>query len=229
LEAVFDNFDAYLKAFGYTFALFLVSGLLSMFLGTFLVAMRVGPIAVLRWAGATYVTVVRNTPLVIVFAFFSFAAPTLGIKFGWLDVHIGEFDFTDFFGAAVVSLTLYTSTFVCEALRSGINAVPLGQAEAARAVGLPFAGVMTQVVLPQAYRASLPPLASVQIALIKNTSVAAVFGMAEATAQMRGLLNDFGATQRYGIFFCFAAGYVLIVEVFSFASSRLERRWRVAT
>ncbi len=229
MEAVFDNFDAYFKAFGYTFALFIVSGVLSMLLGTFLVATRVGPVAVLRWAGAAYVTVVRNTPLVIVFAFFSFAAPTLGIRFNWLDVHIGVFDFTAFYGAAVVSLTLYTSTFVCEALRSGVNAVSLGQAEAARAIGLPFGGVMREVVLPQAFRAALPPLASVQIALIKNTSVAAVFGIAEATAQMRGLLNDFGATQRYGIFICFAAGYVLIVEVFSFLSSRLERRWRVAT
>jgi glutamate transport system permease protein len=229
LEAVFDNFDLYLKGFGYTLALFLASGVLSLVLGTFLVAMRVGPIAVLRWAGTIYVTAVRNTPLVIVFAFFSFAAPTLGITFNWLDLHLGQYDFTAFFGAAVVSLTLYTSTFVCEALRSGVNAVPLGQAEAARAVGLPFGGVMTQVVLPQAFRASLPPLASVQIALIKNTSVAAVFGVAEATFQMRGLLNDFGATQRWGIFFCFAAGYILIVEVFSFLSSRLERRWRVAT
>jgi glutamate transport system permease protein len=229
LDAVFDNFDAYLKAFGYTLALFLVSGFLSMVLGTLLVALRVGPVAVLRWAGATYVTVVRNTPLVIVFAFFSFAAPTLGIRFNWLDVHIGEFDFTAFYGAAVVSLTLYTSTFVCEALRSGVNAVPLGQAEAARAIGLPFGGVMREVVLPQAFRAALPPLASVQIALIKNTSVAAVFGIAEATFQMRSLLNDFGATQRYGIFLCFAAGYVVLVEAFSFLSSRLERRWRVAT
>ncbi len=126
MEAVFDNFDLYLRAFGYTFALFLVAGILSMILGTFLAAMRVGPVAVLRAAAGTYVTVVRNTPLVIVFAFFSFAAPIYDIKFNWLDVHIGQFDFTSFFGAAVVSLTLYTSTFVCEGLRSGINAVPLG-------------------------------------------------------------------------------------------------------
>ena len=205
-----------------------MSFVLSMVLGTFLAAMRVGPIAVLRTAGASYVTLVRNTPLVIVFAFFAFAAPTLGINFKWLDVHIGDFDFTSFFGAAVVSLTLYTSSFVCEALRSGVNAVPLGQAEAARAIGLPFSGVMTQVVLPQAFRASLPPLASVQIALIKNTSVAAVFGMVEATSQMRSFTNDF-PTQRLGIFVCFAAGYIVIVEVFSFLSNRLERRWRVAT
>ena len=144
-------------------------------------------------------TLVRNTPLVIMFAFFSFAAPTLDIKFNWLDVHIGDYDFTALFGAAVASLTLYTSSFVCEALRAGINAVPLGQAEAARAIGLPFGGVMSQVVLPQAFRAAMPPLASVQIALIKNTSVAAVFGVAEATAQMRGFTNDYSA-QRLGIF-----------------------------
>ena len=82
--------------------LFLASFVLSMLLGTILVAMRVGPVAVLRTAGATYVTVVRNTPLVIVFAFFAFAAPSLGINFKWLDVHIGDFDFTAFYGAAVV-------------------------------------------------------------------------------------------------------------------------------
>jgi glutamate transport system permease protein len=227
LSAVFDDFGAYLQAFGYTFALFLVAGVLSMVLGTLLVAMRVGPIAVLRAAGTTYVTMVRNTPLVIVFAFFSFAAPTLDIKFNWLQVHIGEFDFTTFFGAAVVSLTIYTSAFVCEGIRAGVNAVPLGQAEAARAIGLPFGGVMTQVVLPQAFRAALPPLASVQIALIKNTSVAAVFGVAEAVSQMRSFTNDF-PTQRTGIFICFAAGYIVIVELFSFLSYRLERRWRVA-
>jgi glutamate transport system permease protein len=225
--AVLDNFDLYLRAFGYTFFLFVVAGLLSLLLGTVLVAMRVGPIAVLRWAATTYVTLARNTPLVIVFAFFSFAAPVLGITFNWLDVHIGRFDFTAFFGAAVVSLTLYTSSFVCEALRSGVNAVPLGQAEAARAIGLPFGGVMTQVVLPQAFRASIPPLASVQIALIKNTSVAAVFGVAEATAQMRAFTNDF-ASERTAIFIAFALGYIVIVELFSALSLLLERRYRAA-
>ena len=224
---VLDNFDLYLRAFGYTFFLFVVAGLLSLVLGTVLVAMRVGPIAVLRWAATTYVTLARNTPLVIVFAFFSFAAPVLGITFNWLDVHIGRFDFTAFFGAAVVSLTLYTSSFVCEALRSGVNAVPLGQAEAARAIGLPFGGVMTQVVLPQAFRASIPPLASVQIALIKNTSVAAVFGVAEATAQMRAFTNDF-ASERTAIFIAFALGYIVIVELFSALSLLLERRYRAA-
>ncbi|MDN5893440.1 MAG: amino acid ABC transporter permease [Nocardioides sp.] len=229
MDAVLDNLDLYFKAFGYTVALFLVSGVTSMILGTLLAAFRVGPVPVLRWATSVYVTLVRNTPLVIVFAAFSFMAPMLWgpLNFRWLSVHIGGFDFTAFFAAAVVSLSLYTSSFVCEALRSGVNAVSVGQAEAARAIGLPFSGVMSQVVLPQAFRASVPPLASVQIALIKNTSVAAVFGVAEATSQMRSITNDF-SSQRTEIFIAFAIGYVVIVEVFSFFAARLESHWRVA-
>lgn len=225
--AVFDDFDLYLRAFGYTVFLFLVAGVLSTLLGTLLVACRVGPVAVLRGAASAYVSLVRNTPLVIVFAFFAFAAPMFGVRFGWLDVSLGPLDFTEFFGAAVVSLSLYTSAFVCEALRSGVNAVPLGQAEAARAIGLPFGGVMTQVVLPQAFRASVPPMASTLIALLKNTSVAAVFGVAEAVAQMRAFTNDF-SSQRLVIFIVFAVGYVVLVEIVSLLATLLERRWRTA-
>ncbi len=227
MNAVLDNLDLYFRGFGYTVFLFLFASVLSMILGTLLVAFRVGPIAVLSRAAAFYVTTVRNTPLVIVFAFFSFAAPVLDIKFNWLQIRFGDFNLTAFFGAAVVSLSLYTSAFVCEALRSGVNAVPLGQAEAARAIGLPFGGVMRQVVLPQAFRASVPPLASVQIALIKNTSVAAVFGVAEAVAQMRAFTNNF-ASERTAIFIAFALGYIVLVELFSFAANRLERHWRIA-
>ncbi len=227
MEAVFDDLDAYFKAFGYTLFLFLVAGVLSTLLGTLLAAFRVSPVSVLRLAGTVYVNLVRNTPLVIVFGLFTFMAPYLGIHFRWVDVHIGTFDFTSFFSVAVVSLSLYTAAFVCEAIRSGINAVPLGQAEAARAIGLPFTGVMRQVVLPQAFRASVPPLASVQIALIKNTSVAYVFGVAEAVSRMRITTNNF-PSQRLGIFIMFAFGYIVLVELFSFLANRLERRWRIA-
>lgn len=229
MNVVLDNFDLVLRAFGYTAALFLVSAVLSLVLGTILVAFRVGPISVLSKAAAVYVTVVRNTPLVIIFLFFQLGAGKVfdALRFSWVDIHIGGFDFTSFFTSAVVSLTLYTSCFVCEALRSGVNAVPLGQAEAARAVGLPFSGVMRQVVLPQAVRASVPPLASTLIALLKNTSVAGIFGVIEAAAQMKSFSNDY-ATERWGIFLGFALGYIILVEVVSFIATLLERRWRIA-
>jgi glutamate transport system permease protein len=227
VQAVLDSLPEILKAFGYTIALFLVSGLLSLIGGTILVAMRVGPIPVLSRAAGLYVTLVRNTPLLMVFFFFTFAGPRIGIKFNFVDVHIGSFDFTSFYAAAIVSLTVYTSTFVCEALRSGVNAVALGQAEAARAIGLPFSGVMSQVVLPQAFRASVPPVASALIALLKNTSVAAVFGVLEATAQMKIMTNN-NADQRWGIFIAIALGYVILVEVVSLVAASFERRWRIA-
>jgi glutamate transport system permease protein len=216
MEAVFSNFDLVLRAFGLTLQLLVYSGLASLVLGTALAAMRVGPISVLRRFGSLYVSIVRNTPLLVVFIFIFNALPTLDL-----------FVDTPFLVKGVVALTLYTSAFVCEAIRSGINAVSLGQAEAARAVGLTFTQTMTQVILPQSFRAVVPPLASVLIALAKNTSVAAAFGILEATARMRSLTND-NADQRTGIFICFAIGYIIIVEVMSAGAFSLERRWRVA-
>ncbi len=229
MEAVLDNFDLYLKGFGYAICLFLVSAVISLALGTLLAAARVGPIAVLRLFASSYVTLVRNTPLVIIFLFFQVGAPKISdvLRFGWVDIHIGPFDFTSFFTAAVAALSLYTSAFICEALRAGVNSVGLGQAEAARAIGLPFTGVMSQVVLPQAFRASVPPVASTLIALLKNTSVAGVFGVLEAAARMKGFTNDY-ADQRWGIFLAFALGYVILVELVSAVATVLERRWKVA-
>jgi len=229
VNAVLENFDLVLKAFGYTVFLFLVSAVISLVLGTLLAAFRVSPVAVLRLFGGAYVTLIRNTPLVIIFLFFQLGAGKIfdWARFGWVDIHIGPFDFTSFFTAAVASLSLYTAAFVCEALRAGVNAVGLGQAEAARAIGLPFSGVMAQVVLPQAFRASVPPLASTFIALLKNTSVAGVFGVIEAAGRMKGFNNDY-ADQRWGIFLAFAIGYIILVELVSAVAIVLERRWKVA-
>jgi len=227
VDVILDNAGLIATGFVHTVLLFLICGVASLLLGTLLAAMRVGPVAVLRRTVAVYVTVLRNTPLILIFIFFRFAGPRIGISFTWVDIVWGDIRMTTYFAAGVVSLTLYTSAFVCEALRSGINAVPLGQAEAARAIGLPFVGTMTQVVLPQAIRAALPPTASVQIAMLKNTTVLGVYGVLEAFYRMRLLLND-NATEKYWIFATFAVVFVLLVEVVSFAAVRLERQWRVA-
>jgi glutamate transport system permease protein len=228
VQVVLDNWDLVVRAFTYTVLLFLIAGVLSMVFGTLLAAMRVGPIGVLARAAAVYVTMIRNTPLLIVLIFFRIAGPKVGIQFNFVDIVIGEIRINSLFASCVGALTVYTSTFVCEALRSGVNAVPLGQAEAARAIGLPFGGTMRHVVLPQAFRASVPPLASVQIALLKNTTVCGVFGVSEAFFRMKLFTND-EPGQRIGIFLSFALIFVLLVEIVSFFANRLERRWRVAT
>lgn len=231
MDVVWDNREAIALAFAYTALLFVFAAIGSMIFGTVLAAMRVAPIPVLRWAGATYVTLVRNTPLLIIIVFFRLAAPKMDVRFDFIDVvistSIGDVRLNNIFTACAVGLTVYTSAFVCEALRSGVNAVDLGQAEAGRAIGLPFFGVMSQIVLPQAFRASVPPLASVQIALLKNTTVAGPLGVFEAAIQMRGLINDFPAQQTI-LFITFALIFVILVEIVSFAANRIERKVRVA-
>lgn len=225
MDDILSNFDLVLDSFLVTIQLFVVSGVLSLVLGTFLAAMRVGPVPVLAKAAATYVTLVRNTPLLVMFIIVTVALPNMG--WGIPGITIGGTDVSGYFIRGVVALTVYTAAFVCEALRAGINAVDIGQAEASRSIGMDFGQSMRHVVLPQAFRASLPPLTSVQIALAKNTSVAYVFGILEATARMKYFL-DRNPDERTTVFLVFALGYVLIVEVVSFAANRTERRWRAA-
>lgn len=228
MDAVFSNFDDYLKAFGLTIGLFVVSGIGALILGTILAVLRVGPVSILNKAAALYVILFRNTPLLMIFIFMAIAMPVLGYNFKFVEnIEVGGWNVSAFFFRSCIALTLYTAAFVCEALRSGVNAVPLGQAEAGRAIGLTFAQSMKLIVLPQASRAVIPPMTSVLIALIKNTSVAAAFGIAEAVATMKGLTNN-NADQRIGIFLAFAIGYIVIVEVVSLASSVVERKLRIA-
>ncbi len=227
MNVVLDNAGDVALAFGYTLSLFVVAGVLSLVFGSLLAAARVGPVRVLQRAATAYVMLIRNTPLLIVIIFFRFAGPKIGLTFSFVDIQVGDLRLNNLYAACVVGLTVYTTSFVCEALRSGINAVPLGQAEAARAIGLPFGGVMRQVILPQALRHSLPPMASVQIALLKNTTVAGALGVFEAFARMKSLTND-NASARTEIFLAFALIFVVLVEVLSFLAHRLERRWRIA-
>jgi glutamate transport system permease protein len=216
VEPVFADFDLYLSAFWLTIQLFFWSALASLAFGTLLGALRVGPVSVMRKAAGTYVTVIRNTPLLIVFIFIFVVAPSLQWFVG-----------TPFLVKGVIALSIYTSAFVCESVRAGVNAVPVGQAEAARAIGMTFGTSMRQVILPQSFRAVVPPLASVLIALLKNTSVAAAFGLLEATARMRGFTNA-NADVRPEIFVLFALGYIVLVELLSVGAGTLERRWKVA-
>src|SRR5919109_1536990 len=122
---------------------------------------------------------------------------------------------------AVIALGVYTAAFICEAVRSGINAVDVGQAEAARSIGMTFGQTLQTVVLPQAVRTVIPPLASILIALTKNTAIAEAFGVTEATYQLDSLVRDHPDVL-YALFFGIAAGYILIVFAISGAAHLLE-------
>ncbi|GAA4528643.1 amino acid ABC transporter permease [Amycolatopsis samaneae] len=214
MNVLLDNLDLYGPFFLTTIELFALAAVGSLILGTLLAMLRVSPVPVFRGMGATYVTVVRNTPLTLVFAFFVFAYPLL------------EIVKLNFFTAAVVSLTLYTSAFICEVVRSGINTVPVGQAEAGRALGLKFGQILGSVILPQALRSVVPPLISTLIALLKNTTIAAGFSVAEAGA-IRAYLSDRGENQMVGLLWV-ALGFIILVAVLSLIQRSLEKRWSVA-
>ena len=228
MESVFSNFGDVLTAFGVTIGLFVVSGIASMVWGTVLAVFRVGPVSILNKAAALYVTLFRNTPLLMIFIFIAIAMPRLGYTFNFVkEIEVGGYEVSSFFFRACLALTLYTSAFVCEAMRSGVNAVDVGQAEAGRAIGLTFTQSMRFIVLPQALRAVIPPLTSVQVALAKNTSVAAAFGITEAVASMRDLTTK-DSDQVVMIFVAFAIGYIIIVEIVSFSSYAIERKVKVS-
>ena len=210
MEFVFDQRGLILEGFWRTVQLAIASGALSLVFGTVLGVMRVCPIPPLRWAGSVYVNIVRNTPLTLVFVFSVFGLPRLDIRFS-------------FFVFAVIALTVYTSAFVCEALRSGINSVADGEIEAARSIGLPFRQVLGLVVLPQAFRAVIPLLSNIFIALTKNTSIAVAFSVAEATSIMRRLQNQ-DARATFPLLIVTALGYLILTLALSFAFNRLERR-----
>ena len=127
---------------------------------------------------------------------------------------------------AFAALTYYTSPFVAEALRSGINGVPVGQAEAARSIGLGFGQTVSLVVLPQAFRMTIPPLINVFIALTKNTSVAGGFFVVELFATTRQLANDNGNIV-IQILITAAVLYLVITVPLGFLAGQLERRWVV--
>ena len=138
---------ALLPAFWTTIKLTVLSAIGALILGTVLVAMRVAPIGVLRRIATIYINTVRNTPLTLVVLFCSFGLyQTLGLQLAQRES--STFLVDNNFRLAVLGFILYTSAFVAESLRAGINTVSFGQAEAARSLGLSFIQIFTSVVFP---------------------------------------------------------------------------------
>ncbi|MGR4009329.1 amino acid ABC transporter permease [Leucobacter sp. 1207-22] len=216
MDVIFGNLDLWGTATKNTLIVFFGGGIIALILGSLIGAMRVSPVPIARGVGAAYVNLIRNTPLTLVFFFFVLGYPALGLpKLSTIVL-------------CVLAIGIYTATYVAEVLRAGISTVPVGQAEAARAIGLPFGQVMTLVVLPQAFRSVVPPMMSVFIALLKNTTIAAGFSVAELAA-LRATIND--AADRPGspmeVLLWVAAVFVVLVFILSVMQNRLERKWRI--
>jgi glutamate transport system permease protein len=212
-----------LGAFWMTIKLTVTAAVGALVIGTVIAIMRVAPVKVLQAAGVTYVTLVRNTPLTLIVFFCAFGLYiTLQYRLGPQGSPIDVQNFR----WGVLGLAIYHAAFVAEALRSGVNTVPQGQAEAARAIGLTFGASLTNVVLPQAFRGAIAPLGNVMIALTKNTTVVATIGVAEASYLMKGMI-EFRPDLIYVIFTIMATGFVILTLPVGLLFTTLSRRLAV--
>jgi len=201
-----------------------LSAIGALVLGTILAAMRLSPVPMLTWLGTAYVNVVRNTPLTLIILFCSFGlAQTLGITL--VDSKSTTSIVDSNFRLAVLGLTVYTASFVCETIRAGVNTVPLGQAEAARSLGLTFIQNLRIVLLPQAFRAVLIPLGSVLIALTKNTTIASAIGVAEAALLMKEMIENTAMLATVGAIFAF--GFIILTLPLGLLFGWLGKRYAV--
>lgn len=212
-------------AFWTTIQLTVLSAVGALIIGTVLAAMRLAPVPMLNWMGTAYVNVVRNTPLTLIILFCSFGlSQTLGITLADPSSPTSIADSN--FRLAALGLTVYTASFVCETVRSGVNTVPLGQAEAARSLGLSFGQNLRIVLLPQAFRAVVIPLGSVLIALTKNTTIASAIGVAEAALLMKEMIENTAALLAVGTIF--AVGFLILTLPLGLFFGWLGKRAAVA-
>ncbi len=169
-EPIGDHAAEFAEGARTTLYLTLISGTIGLLLGVLAALARTSGNALLRTISGAYVWIIRGTPLLVQILFMYFALPVL----------VPGLNLPDF-AAAVIALALNVGAYNAEAVRAGLNAVPRGQAEAARALGLPRSRVFLDVVFPQAFKISLPPLVSNFVALLKDSSLAYAIGVVELT------------------------------------------------
>jgi glutamate transport system permease protein len=210
VNVVLDNLDLYREGFVGTVTITLCAFVLAFVVGVIVATFRVSPVPPLRWAGTIWVEVLRNIPLTVWLFIAFFGLPKVG------------YNTLSSWQTAVLACGAYTSAFVAETVRSGFNAVPPGQAEAARALGLTFPQVLGAVVWPQAIRSVVPPLGSVLIALTKNSALATTIGAIELTTITVGLINQTG--QVFPLFLGTATAYLALTLPSGWLTSVIERK-----
>ena len=174
-------FDWLVSGLKVTLELSSISIVLAFLLGLFIAVLRMSHIKPVRFIASAYLEFFRNTPLLVQIFFWYFGSYKI------LPTAINDWlNSTNFeFAAAVIALTIYTSAFIAEDIRSGILSIPKEQMEAARSAGFSFLRSMQYIILPQAVRITVPPLVNQFLNIAKNSSLAMTIGVAELTYQAR--------------------------------------------
>ncbi|KRK81157.1 amino acid ABC transporter permease [Companilactobacillus nodensis] len=209
IKLLVDNWSAFISGFGWTVLSSLLALFFSLIIGSLFAILEVMPSKVARVIGNVYVEVFRNIPLLVITMFFYLVITLYVVKING-------------FTAGTIGLTIYTSAFIAETVRSGINSVDVGQMEAARAQGMTFWQAMQNVVLPQAFKLVIPPLGNQFINLVKNSSVLAFVAGFDLMYQGNAIASTtFETVNTYVVVGLF---YLVITLPISYYMQHLERK-----
>jgi len=214
IDVLTDNFDRFVAGLWVTVRLVGVSFFVALALGTLVAALRVAPSRALQRLGGVYVETFRNLPL-LVLLFIAFA----GVRRGGIDISAWT--------AGTISLGVYTSAYVAEALRSGVTAVSQGQLDAGLSLGFTHRQVLRRIVLPQAFRTVIPPLGSITIAMIKNSAVVGASLLALPDLLKEARIVNSNTFQTTEVFFWAAVGYLLLTATATVIFRALEARYAI--
>lgn len=208
-EVLYEHLPEFASGFAVTLALVGIAGAGSLVIGTVLASVRLSTVPVLPALARGQVELFRNTPLLVQMYLFYFGLGAIGIRL-------------EPFTAGALALSLYTGAYVSEVLRAGVLTIPNGQIEAARSIGLDFAATLRHVILPQAFRAVIPPLGNIVIAMIKNSAIAAAIATPDLLYKGQIVNTDTFAT--FEVFTGILLGYLLLTLPSAAVVHRLERR-----
>jgi His/Glu/Gln/Arg/opine family amino acid ABC transporter permease subunit len=213
-EVLTEHLPEFSSGLWVTFRLVAISFVIAMSVGTLVAALRVAPSVWLSRVGGIYVEFFRNIPLLVLLIISFAGLRRAGVPISpWV--------------AGTASLGLYTAAYIAEALRSGVFAVGRGQIDAALSLGLPYTRVLRRIVLPQAFRTVIPALASLVIAMIKNSAIIGVSLLALPDLLAQARVVNAATFQTTETFFWAAAGYLILTVTATLVFRYLERRYRI--
>lgn len=211
MTQLFQTFSAdFVSGFKFTIYASLLALVFSLIIGTLMAILQLSHNRVIRSLAKAYVAFFRNIPLLIIVMFFYVVAPIYFYSF-------------DGFQAGTIGLTIYTSAFIAETVRSGIQTVPKGQMEAGLSSGFSYAETMRYIVLPQAFKIVVPPLGNQFINLIKNSSILAMVAgldlMYQGDLIASTTFNTFDTYIIVGLF------YLVLTLPLSYLMNYLDKHW----
>jgi len=213
-EVLTEHLPEFSSGLWVTFRLVAISFVIAMSVGTVVAALRVTPSVWLNRAGGIYVEFFRNIPLLVLLIISFAGLRRAGVPISpWV--------------AGTASLGLYTAAYIAEALRSGVFAVGRGQIDAALSLGLTYPRVLRRIVLPQAFRTVIPTIASLVIAMIKNSAIIGVSLLALPDLLAQARVVNAATFQTTETFFWAAAGYLILTVTATLVFRYLEHRYRI--